>query len=242
MKNLGEMIRMAHRDPSETFALIDMDGDGESEKISVEGEENRNREFYLSGDYLLKMENFTEERYGSNLYNEIWAFSPDGDHIYIVLEDDGPSADPATTFFRYEEGKLLEAGSIYSWADSMEWENGICKAVIRCDVIQTDAVTRKYRFNEEGSLEEIVPDIYDFSGSNDIKLLKELKLHTSPDSQETFVLQPQTVWFVQVDPTFTWIRLEAEDGQNGWFYMSDYSTVYEDIDVGELFEGLMYAG
>ena len=68
--------------------------------------------------YILRCGEGFEYRNANNLVNEIYAFSPDGERIFIALYEDGPSGDPLTTIFKYEYNRLQKEEVFYglSWA------------------------------------------------------------------------------------------------------------------------------
>lgn len=109
----GEMVRLGNRYKRQTDAFVDMNGDGKTERIAI-GYGEGVGQYYPYDDYVLKLDDWQEYRYANRLHNEIWAISPDGKHIYIALYEDGPSADPKTTFLRYDNGTLMDAGKINS--------------------------------------------------------------------------------------------------------------------------------
>lgn len=192
----------------------------------------------------MKVDNWEEDRFANRLNNEIWAVSPDGEHIYILLYEEGASADPLTTFFRYEEGRLVESGSLSTYVEHMQFNDSKVKVFQRRELVQTDGIMSEYGFDEQGSLQELLADRYEYrSYQNDegIVLQKEMTLYTEPGGEESFVIQPQRVEFMEVDKSLEWIRLEAADGQTGWFKVTGMCEVYGSA-APEWFTGLQIAG
>lgn len=256
LEHPNTIVDVAIRTKNETYALIDMDGDGITERISMkpDGEPH-----YTPLDYfLLSVGETSESRFGENMTNNIWAFSPDGERIFIALYEDGPSGDPLTTIFKYVNKGLREAGTIENDIRLMTMENGVISTTIRYYVIQTDYLKVQYRLNEAGDLEEIPQETYDFIGLNDVELKKAVTVYFAPGSnqetrmdagssnvsdtdaasQESFEMTPQTIRILKTDSTKTWILLEGENGQRGWF---DTETLGRG-EVVEIFEGLSFAG
>lgn len=252
LANPNTIVDVAIRAKEETFALIDLDGDGITERISIapDGEPH-----YTPLDYfVISVGEFSESRFGENMTNNIWAFSPDGEKIFIALYEDGPSGDPLTTFFKYENGGLREAGTIEQDIRQMDMENGVITTTIRYYVIQTDYLKVQYCFNEAGDLEEIIPETYEFTGLNDVKLKKSVTVYLSPEKEgaanasneiegtevtlHSFQMEPQTIHITKADSTKRWVYLEGETGQQGWF---DTDTLEWD-EANKIFEGLSFAG
>lgn len=102
----------------------------------------------------------------------------------------------------------------------------------------------EYGFDEEGSLQELAADRYEYrsyQNEEDIGLQKEITLYTEPGGGESFVIQPQKVEFTEVDKSREWIRLKAADGQTGWFKVTGMCEVYGS-SASEWFTGLQIVG
>ncbi len=238
-----EVVVLGNRFEQQTDAFIDLDGDGRTEQIAIgKGEPGGWGLPYDS--YMLKLDDWQEYRHANNLYNNIWAISPDGENIYIALYEDGPSGDPRTTFFRYYDGKLVEAGATSNSIYNLSMEDGIIHTYDRVDLIQTDFIATQYAFDEKGNLQRISQEIYDYVSyglEDGFKLLKAMTLYITPGGKETFILQPQNVYFEQVDGSLKWMKLRGNNGQTGWFEVTGVCEVYG-IDSIEWFEGLGFAG
>ena len=78
----------------------------------------------------------------------LMAYSPDGENILLAVYDDGPSGDPLTSFFRYDESGLHQAGSI---PGDLRNETIDDERVIHCsfrgDMIQTQWAWGHYYWN-----------------------------------------------------------------------------------------------
>ena len=238
-----EVVALGNRYTEQTDACIDLNGDGRTEQIAIgKGEPGG---WHLPYDhYVLKVDDWQEYRYASNLHNNIWAVSPDGKHIYIVLYEDGPSGDPNTTFLRYYDGKLVEAGTTSNSVHNLAMENGMIHTYDRVDLIQTDFIAVQYAFDENGNLQQLPQEVYEYGGyesQEGYKLLKEMTLYTEPGGGESFTLQPQTVFLEKVDGSMKWILLRAKNGQTGWFEVTGLYEIYGSSSR-EWFEGLGFAG
>ena len=238
------LVDVSNRTAAENFALIDWNMDGTVEQITLRplGDETM---AYSPLDYyeLSLNEKVIAEDYAENLNNNIWAISLDGEEILMVLYEDGPSGDPYTRLFRYVNGSLAEAGSFA--ADIRECEitkEGIIRGVIRRDVIETSFCYVSWQMDNQHMLTEVPQEIYDFVWIHEVQLLEELTLHAEPDGEETFVISPQTVSFLQVTSDEHWILLETLDGVRGWFEVDSFKIVESGKESGEVFEGLSFAG
>lgn len=270
LEHKNTWVDVANRTADKTFALIDMDGDGLTEEISIEPDGEEGGGEYPLDSYILKAGGGFEHRWGECVNNGIWAFSPDGERIFIALYEDGPSGDPFTTVFRWEYNRLREAGGFADDlnSSSCSLEEGVIHAVVRSDAIQTDGIKVQFCLNEQGELEQIPQETYEFTNLNEIKLLEPLSLQKepgdlsgSPDNADTFTVEPQTVRFLEttasvseeastdnsadksVDNHIRWILLETQEGEIGWFSVSDIYYIDQlEKEAWEVFEGLSFAG
>ena len=126
LEKAGTMVALGNRLEAGTVAVIDLDGDGISEKITLRAGAGENR-YYPYDHYILRINDREENRQGDRLNNEIWAVSPDGQHIYIALYEEGASADPKTTFLKYEDGRLSDAGELHCNVLNLTIENGVIR-------------------------------------------------------------------------------------------------------------------
>ncbi|MDE6701411.1 MAG: hypothetical protein K2K10_10450, partial [Acetatifactor sp.] len=180
------------------------------------------------------------------IYNSIWAVSLDGEEIVLALYGTGPSSDPMTFLYRYEQGELQGAGFFCDDITQCTIENGAISGTDRQDVLQTDWVKVQWRMgtNEKGqqAIRMVPQDTYDFTALNDITLLCQLPVHSAPDmNAESHMLQPQTLHFVKTDASFTWIYAEAADGDSGWFKVEEFQIQELGLDYYEVFENLNFA-
>ena len=101
-ENPGSKLPVAFLTAEHTFALLDLDGNSALEKIILRPDEEV-LTFYREGrlplDYfVLEVGDTVIRDMADNLSNGIWAFSPDGEKIVLMLYEDGPSDDPVTFF------------------------------------------------------------------------------------------------------------------------------------------------
>ena len=177
----------------------------------------------------------TEITYTSNMNNSIFAFSPDGKQILIALYEDGPSADPLTRLYRYQNGKLVESGQIQDDIRDFRIQDGQIAVTEPCWAVQTDSIHRIYRVTATGQLKEVPQEEYILGGWTEVELLQDMTLYRTPDG-ETFVLPAGSkVRMTMLDATQNWICLHGEDNTEGWFRLEN------DINYGDYFSGLNLA-
>ena len=197
--------------------------------------------------HILKVGDSSVERYASNFYNDIFAFSPDGERIFIALYEDGPSGDPNTTIYKYQDNELIEAGSFDNDIRESEIEKGIISTTIRNWLIQTDSIRVQYCMNENGDLEMLYQESYEYTLKDweewEITLKEELPVHTQPESEETILLKPdQEIKFLAVHTSWEWALVETADGQQGWIHVVDGMVVDLQMSCVDVFTGLSMAG
>ncbi|MCH5257086.1 MAG: hypothetical protein J1D87_07315 [Lachnospiraceae bacterium] len=217
LKNPDTLIDVSNRAHTETFSYIDMDGDGKAEKISIYSTPGHSITYdYI--DYKLKIGDAQRNCFGENLNNYIYAYSPDGSRVILALYEDGPSGDPMTTLYTYDNGEIKYVGSFADDIRDCLMKNGVIYGEERHDVIQTDRINADWRIDQNGQLNRTTHDTYDFLTQNDITLKVPLPVHSIPDeNSESHMLKPQVVKFLRTDSTFSWVYAEGADGDSGWF-------------------------
>ena len=251
----GEILCMEVSRINSTAGRLDLDGDGEKEVLYLEAlggfmnDDGWGRYNQIDSDYRVRVNDQYYENYGDNVDPVLMAFSPDGREILLAIYDDGPSADPETVFFRYDETGVLPAGNMP--ADlrlATINEDGLIKCTFRADMLQTEWAWGYYYWN--GS--EIVrreDDIYYFVDDSKwreeyqvpLVLLREITVFAErSEDSEAITMKPQKVRNVATDNS-EWILLEAEDGTSGWIRIVQFCFPSEESDPFELFEGLNMA-
>lgn len=163
----------------------------------------------------------------------------------IAIFDEGPSWDPETHFFRYENTRLTYLGSI---TDSPESETchfqnqgssqGEIVASYRLNILQTWFAQGYWRLNKKNRLEFQEQSIYYPVKEYKAVLLKELTVYEDRDLESSSEqMQPGEVSFLATDNR-AWVQIEDKNGVQGWFYVNNYDTI-ADVGLGyEVFEGL----
>ena len=242
-ENPTKLLDVSNRRQDRTFALLDMEGKGEIQEISLYPDITCEDEYNeLWEHYCLEMNGNVITGYEENLSNGIWAYSPDGIEIIVALYADGPSADPATRLFTYNNGTLQEIGVL---EDDIRYckicDNGMISGVIRNDTIQTDWIEVSWYINEEGKLEQIENDSYAFCALNDVELLVPITVQKWYEGGEMFTIEPQTIHFTGVSGDFQWVEIATLDGTRGWFSVQELEEEYPEWFLMDVFENRQYA-
>lgn len=247
LDNPGLLVELSNRTLNETFALLDMDGDGRAERITLSKDPDMSSSasnLRIYDAYQLQIGSSRLTGQADYLSNYIWAFSPDSKIIVIALYADRDGVTPESILYSYYDGKLKEIGRCEDDVRNFTVENGIIKSFsVFYDTLMPLYLEIHYQINQEGMLELIPQEIYDFMSCNG-ELLVNLPLHDSPGGEEIHVMEPQSVCLMKIDKTFQWIYLEGKDGDAGWFKLDgdkgNHITEL-DMDADKVFE-LFYAG
>ena len=115
MTNVGVVFDLSERAEQETYALLDLDGDGTADRITLRSRmaQALNTPDHSPLDQYVFTVNTTsgEMRTAQNLGNSIYAFSPDGRQILLALTRKDEQGQYESFLFRYRNGELQEVGS-----------------------------------------------------------------------------------------------------------------------------------
>ncbi len=248
LQNAGTLVNLSNRIRGQNIAYLDLDGDGTAEKITLSPSVSPDAVQYYRNDdplayYHLQIGSAELEGFGDNVANILWGLSLDGQNILLALYEDGPSADPYTHFYQYQNGKITEIGGFTCDIRLCEISSdGIITSAIRKEIVQTDWIIVRWQIGQNGLLEEIPQDVYDFTSRNWVQLYDALPLHTAVGADDTFTIAPQSVRFLQTSADWNWILLETKDGQQGWVHLDNFEVVELQKNVLDVFDGLYMAG
>ena len=128
LTNVGVVFDLSERAAQETYALLDLDGDGTAERILLRSRMAQavNEVDHSPLDQYTFAVNTTrgETRTAQNLGNSIYAFSPDGRQILLALMRRDELGQYESFLFRYENGELQEVGSFAQDIREIWVENG----------------------------------------------------------------------------------------------------------------------
>lgn len=238
----GRLMEISQKDGDRAVARLDVDGDGRTEEICLAPSEGPDAAADSMDPLLyhhLQVGDAVLEGSGKNMADRIWAVSLDGNKILIVLYEDGPSADPYTHFYRYEVGRLCEAGGFACDIRQCSISrDGIITGTLRRDTLQTDWVTVQWELGAHGSIEEIPQESYDLQNGNWVEMNEALPLHPAAGSADTFMVGPQGMRFLKVSSDDSWVLAETQDGQQGWLHVRYGELIDLDKSAMELFTGL----
>ncbi len=236
----GKVLQLSLRTMTQTYAYIDMDGDGVTEKIVLTGQA-----FDLPYDEMrLQIGDTILEESRWNLHNDIYAVSLDGKEILFFLMENGASGDFSSCFYGYRNGKLVKVGEMPGLVTECVIEDGCISSKMRVDLLQSDFVEGKWHVGADGLLQMVPEDSYDFTGQNDVTLKVALPVHSKPNTEAAkYEIQPQSVKFLKTDTSFSWVYVQAENGDAGWVPVEGYGMVKElDMSAFDVFDELMQFG
>ncbi len=218
---------------------MDLDADGVDEEISIiVDEEYENNGMAYGREYWIEIDG-EEAATGTGyiIYGTLYGVSLDGEHIDLIVYDNGPSDDPVSTFLQYEDGELKNIGEIDSFVKNLYVDDGILYGQVRCRVIQTQNRYAKWKLNEYEELEEIEEDVYELIDvlSDTYGLEEDIWVADEINGDEGYLMTPGNVHIPYTDGE-EWVYIEYADDipddaetEGGWFCT-------EDIDYGELFQ------
>ena len=115
LTKVGVVYDVSERAAQETYALLDLDGDGTADRITLCSRmaQALNTPDHSPLDQYVFTVNTTsgEMRTAQNLGNSIYAFSPDGRQILLALTRKDEQGQYESFLFRYRNGELQEVGS-----------------------------------------------------------------------------------------------------------------------------------
>ncbi len=242
LTNVGVVFDLSERAAQETYALLDLDGDGTAERILLRSRMAQavNEVDHSPLDQYIFAVNTTrgETRTAQNLGNSIYAFSPDGRQILLALMRRDEFGQYESFLFRYENGELQEVGSFAQDIREIWVENGQIITSQPYDyTLQKENLRIVYRIGSDGRLAEIPADRYDLPEQATLHgLNKDLEVCRTPDvGSERFTINADHgVYFLYLDAGRQWLCVETENGVTGWLKLADYTAeeawaVFDDL-------------
>ena len=232
MTNVGVVFDLSERVEQETYALLDLDGDGTAEKLLLRSRMAQavNEVDYSPLDqYIFAVNTMQgETRTAQNLGNSIYAFTPDGRQILLALMRRDEFGQCESFLFRYENGELQEVGSFAQDIREIWVENGQIITTQSYDyILQRENLRIIYRIGSDGRLAEIPTDRYDLPEQAVLHgLNKDLEVCRTPDAgSERFTINADHgVYFLYLDAGRQWLCVETENGVTGWLKLADYTA------------------
>ena len=155
MTNVGVVFDLSERAAQETYALLDLDGNGSAERIILRPQMAQavNELDHSPLDKYVFEVNTTrgETRTAQNLGNSIYAFSPDGRQILLALMRRDEFGQCESFLFSYENGELQEVGSFAQDIREIWVENGQIITTQSYDyILQRENLRIIYRIGSDG--------------------------------------------------------------------------------------------
>ena len=254
--------------PVENGLTADFDADGTQESVTLAADLDE----YRCGGFTLTVGGASVTRENVEGLNETVYALPVGSVGYsasaqepyaaiFMVAEEGPSDDPLTYCYLYQDGELTDVGVIPAMPTAMTAGlDGIISTFVRCDVLGTwsrpadYALARGYAFGEDDfrvyyRLTEVPRDIYPLGMILELKVDLPL-LAARGDTTYTGMLaadeNPQVV--VSATDGVRWLYLTSMDGETaGWVKIDreDWRTrVYRaglPLDCDEVFGNIFYA-
>ena len=232
MTNVGVVFDLSERAAQETYALLDLDGNGSAERIILRPQMAQavNELDHSPLDKYVFEVNTTrgETRTAQNLGNSIYAFSPDGRQILLALMRRDEFGQCESFLFSYENGELQEVGSFAQDIREIWVENGQIITTQSYDyILQRENLRIIYCIGSDGRLAEIPTDRYDLPEQAVLHgLNKDLEVCRTPDAgSERFTINADHgVYFLYLDAGRQWLCVETENGVTGWLKLADYTA------------------
>ena len=232
MTNVGVVFDLSERAAQETYALLDLDGDGTAEKLLLRSRMAQavNEVDHSPLDqYIFAVNTMRgETRTAQNLGNSIYAFTPDGRQILLALMRRDEFGQCESFLFSYENGELQEVGSFAQDIREIWVENGQIITTQSYDyILQRENLRIIYRIGSDGRLAEIPTDRYDLPEQAVLHgLNKDLEVCRTPDAgSERFTINADHgVYFLYLDAGRQWLCVETENGVTGWLKLADYTA------------------
>ena len=232
MTNVGVVFDLSERAAQETYALLDLDGDGTAEKLLLRSRMAQavNEVDHSPLDqYIFAVNTMQgETRTAQNLGNSIYAFAPDGRQILLALMRRDEFGQCESFLFRYENGELQEVGSFAQDIREIWVENGQIITNQPYDyTLQKENLRIVYRIGSDGRLAELPADRYDLPEQSALHWLnKDLEVCRIPDAgSERFTINADHgVYFLYLDAGRQWLCVETENGVTGWLKLADYTA------------------
>ena len=231
LTNVGVVFDLSERAEQETYALLDLDGDGTAEKLLLRSRMAQavNEVDHSPLDqYIFAVNTMRgETRTAQNLGNSIYAFTPDGRQILLALMRRDEFGQCESFLFSYENGELQEVGSFAQDIREIWVENGQIITNQPYDyTLQKENLRIVYRIGSDGRLAEIPADRYDLPEQAVLHgLNRDLEVCRTPDAgSERFTINADHgVYFLYLDAGRQWLCVETENGVTGWLKLADYT-------------------
>lgn len=222
---------------------VDLDHDNTDESIRYDAWDEETKE---AGVLTINGERYVLGDFG------IVCFEPE-DHFYITdispytlgyeiaIADDGPSADYATFFFRYD-GELHYLGRVEGFPmEQLNYFNGFEVNVvigrIRTDLLGTTYGYARWWYNQNADqLEFQETGLYAQEPWYSHELLVDLPVyHSNSTAASVSVMKAGEKVFQMYTDGKEWVQLRNEEGMEGWVHITDYTVENVNMDIEQVF-------
>jgi hypothetical protein len=232
-------------------AVCDIDGDGASETIKYElvqtGDWEYTTNIIINGKTFDLSEYYYPETPLDGFYLTDIA-SYDG-KLEIAILDEGPSYDPYTMFFRYEEGALSYIGMVdgFPFKEQNSGRYGfdggnLVMGTARADLIETSYLDCYWWYDSSaGTLSMQEGAMCSYQTFNPHKLYVDLPIYITMDEDSpTRLLKAQEEVFFLASDLKEWILVEGKDGTRGYVHVADYTITNNNLPEEEVFSSVGY--
>lgn len=181
------------------------------------------------------------------------------DGLEIAILDNGPSDDPITYFFKYDE-ELVYVGYIPGFPfkdygngitnkdqatglNGFTYQNGVF-GTVTTDLIETAYIEKYYWYNSsDWMFKEMDLGLYTYKWNEVHELYVELPVYFSMDENSpTIIMKPQDeVYFIKTDNK-EWIFIRSKDGVEGYIHVKDGKILNVNLPAEEVLSNLRFFG
>lgn len=232
----------------QTYAM-DINNDGEKEKVLFNPEFNRETGYYELV-FIVDEKEYRDDFLYTFKEPTSFAICNFNDKPIVVLNVRQENDWTLTYFYTYDNNKLTPIlneegleGIQGVPGETLFIEDGIISTSERIDCLATTEINTQYKITEDNSkIEKIIPSdkIYTYETYKDktLKVLKEIKVNKemSKDSEEVTLKEGTTFTSNKTDGD-NWSNVILETGEEYWIYFD-----ITDLELYESIEGLIFAG
>ena len=232
----------------QTYAM-DINNDGEKEKVLFNPEFNRETGYYELV-FIVDEKEYRDDFLYTFKEPTSFAICNFNDKPIVVLNVRQDNDWTLTYFYTYDNNKLTPIlneegleGIQGVPGETLFIEDGIISTSERIDCLATTEINTQYKITEDNSkIEKIIPSdkIYTYETYKDktLKVLKEIKVNKemSKDSEEVTLKEGTTFTSNKTDGD-NWSNVILETGEEYWIYFDA-----TDLELYESIEGLIFAG
>jgi hypothetical protein len=220
-------------------ALIDLNGDEKKEEIIYKNLHNAGYKLSANGSSV------EDDKYTDLAdFFAVVDIDKSDKYLEILISDYGPSSDDYSTFYFFNNNKLIKMGETAGVIEYNEIKidgSGNFSARTRGQILQTWYFDKHYKLTSEHKLIEIPQDIY--LTDYDVFVKSQIKLYTERNETGDYfdLLEGQIVKIVGTDDK-EWCLIETSAGKKGWFALEHFNQIRnEGLDAGSVFAGLSNA-